>query len=593
MDNDKRPISEVDDPETRRGKKSLPKAIEPEIILARPDGLRDRRWWSLIAAYLSLKEASEESNGRNDSLYSTKLAPISFGVDSSPILCFGMIHNATAKVLNVEDFSQLNIEKACSVPNLSQLYLSFKSDAVIAGISEAQPLAVLSEATSEVLRDLSSMRTCRFTVYVNTDPRIEIPPDKDAKGQKTLSVKLDIVLYGSDEICSSVGIFLSRARIYLQHPCFQEPDTEYNNPHVLDLSQLSAQPGVSEPENAVVEPATNIPSDIAIPAAEEQDTVGAAEVKKKISNVFNSLTRYKSLTRLEADIKVTTPLLPHQQEALDFMMQRELGPVPSQYSIWSRCTRDKETFYENKITGLRTDLVPNETVGGILADDMGLGKTLTVISTILRTANLGKQFQEKGKHTENTAKGDQAAQKRVNSRATLVVVPSPLLIDGWQREIEAHCDGSLNVNVYHGRGREVSPDALADWDIVLSTYHTIAAEMLDEHSPLYNVTWFRIVLDEAHIIRRMSTKLFQSMAKLEGKFRWCLTGTPIQNGLEDLASLAAFIKCFPLDSLPEFRQPHRLPAPERDKRRNTKTPNSSGLDMLTENKKASESPGYH
>jgi hypothetical protein len=48
--------------------------------------------------------------------------------------------------------------------------------------------------------------------------------------------------------------------------------------------------------------------------------------------------------------------------------------------------------------------------------------------------------------------------------------------------------------VYHGRGREVDPNSLADWDLVLSTYHTVAVEALQ--GPLNQIMWFRIVLDE-------------------------------------------------------------------------------------------------
>lgn len=66
-------------------------------------------------------------------------------------------------------------------------------------------------------------------------------------------------------------------------------------------------------------------------------------------------------------------------------------------------------------------------------------------------------------------------------------------------KLSRHCDGSLNVMRYHGRGRQVDPYALAESDIVLSTYHTIAAESLRPESPLYGVIWFRVVLDEGEI----------------------------------------------------------------------------------------------
>jgi len=94
---------------------------------------------------------------------------------------------------------------------------------------------------------------------------------------------------------------------------------------------------------------------------------------------------------------------------------------------------------------------------------------------------------------------------------------------------------------------------------------------MDTTSPLWKIHWFRVVLDEgrrssltskqsltnvctAHIIRRMTTKLFKSIKRLRANFRWCLTGTPIQNSLEDLAALVNFIKSPPLDDLHVFKK---------------------------------------
>lgn len=58
----------------------------------------------------------------------------------------------------------------------------------------------------------------------------------------------------------------------------------------------------------------------------------------------------------------------------------------------------------------------------------------------------------------------------------------------------------------------------------------------------------------AHIIRRTSTKLFRAVYKLSANFRWCLTGTPIQNRLEDIGSIVAFLRVAPFDEVLEFRR---------------------------------------
>lgn len=81
--------------------------------------------------------------------------------------------------------------------------------------------------------------------------------------------------------------------------------------------------------------------------------------------------------------------------------------------------------YEHKILGSKASRVPVETGGGILADDMGLGKTLTVLSTIIRTANEAKAFAEKESNLLHQQKGCNGPMGNITSKSTLVLCPSP------------------------------------------------------------------------------------------------------------------------------------------------------------------------
>lgn len=62
---------------------------------------------------------------------------------------------------------------------------------------------------------------------------------------------------------------------------------------------------------------------------------------------------------------------------------------------------------------------------------------------------------------------------------------------------------------------------------------------------LYKYKWKRIILDEAHYIKGRIIQTSKAVYSLEGECRWCLTGTPIQNGLNDLFSLLHFIRYTP------------------------------------------------
>ncbi|XP_071929108.1 DNA repair protein RAD5B-like isoform X3 [Coffea arabica] len=66
-----------------------------------------------------------------------------------------------------------------------------------------------------------------------------------------------------------------------------------------------------------------------------------------------------------------------------------------------------------------------------------------------------------------------------------------------------------------------------------------------ENSIFHRVDWYRVVLDEAHTIKSSKTLGAQAAFKLSSYCMWCLTGTPLQNKLEDLYNLLCFLHVEP------------------------------------------------
>lgn len=119
--------------------------------------------------------------------------------------------------------------------------------------------------------------------------------------------------------------------------------------------------------------------------------------------------------------------------------------------------------------------------------------------------------------------------------------------------------------------RHAETRLLFEKDVVFTTYATALEDTKKNPSPLSRINWFRIVLDEgktcvvwirlpsliryfaAHKIRNQKTKMFKAIQELPAHRRWCLTGTPIQNRLEDLGSLVAFLRLTELARISTFR----------------------------------------
>lgn len=219
---------------------------------------------------------------------------------------------------------------------------------------------------------------------------------------------------------------------------------------------------------------------------------------------------------------IKVKLLPHQVEGVKWMKGRELGPV-------------------------KRGKVPK---GGILADDMGLGKTLQSISVIISNPKPKKEDKSWKKTLEGT------------ERATLVVAPLAL-IRQWEAEIKDKVARThrLSVCVHHGPNRTKRFQDLAKYDVVITTYQILVSE--HGHSSdnpkgvqagCFGLRWYRVILDEAHSIKNRNAKATKACCALRSEYRWCLTGTPMQNNLDELQSLVSFLRIQPYDDLQHWRE---------------------------------------
>jgi len=166
----------------------------------------------------------------------------------------------------------------------------------------------------------------------------------------------------------------------------------------------------------------------------------------------------------------------------------------------------------------------NAELGGILADDMGLGKTLQAICVL--------------------------------GTPTLVVCPTSVL-HNWASEI-ARFRPSLSVCVYHGPKRAIDEDA----DVVLTTY-----ALLRRDAAKLDRQWDTVVLDEAQAIKNPQSQSARAAFGLKAKFRLSLSGTPLENRLEELWSQLHFTNPGVLGGRQAFEQRYAKPIGEGDEAR--------------------------
>ncbi|KAI8959749.1 SNF2 family N-terminal domain-containing protein [Daldinia sp. FL1419] len=234
---------------------------------------------------------------------------------------------------------------------------------------------------------------------------------------------------------------------------------------------------------------------------------------------------------------------------------------------------------ESALDGLRYPLYPHQSTGlewmkkmerdqkkrgGILADDMGLGKTLSTIALMISR--------------------DDEPQPWSNVKTNLIIAPVSLLKQ-WEREIKQKLLPGHQLEVFSKHSKKADYYFLRNYDVVLTSYGMLVSESkrmqqyinqatrrgreindghLAELCPLLSPRsiFYRVILDEAQCIKNHKAQVSTVVCRLQAKYRWCLTGTPMQNGPIELASLIRFLQIEPYCHIDKFKRAFKSLQPQ-------------------------------
>ena len=187
-------------------------------------------------------------------------------------------------------------------------------------------------------------------------------------------------------------------------------------------------------------------------------------------------------------------------------------------------------------------------LGGCLADDMGLGKTIQTIALLQHNKENVKQNELPGSITELSLFNDP-----VSFLTSLIIVPASLIYN-WENEIRRFVP-DMKVCSYKGNQRKKSTSYFQNFDIILSSYHTIRQDI----ELISSFSFHYIILDESQVIKNPASMLYRTVTRLKSEFKLVLTGTPVENSLTDLWTQLNFVNPGLLGDLTFFRREFAKP----------------------------------
>ena len=272
------------------------------------------------------------------------------------------------------------------------------------------------------------------------------------------------------------------------------------------------------------------------------------KMKKKVSRHY--LVKWRALSYEDSTWELEEHLDPDKIKAFE----RFKDPPPK--SKWKRVNRPKpeewvrkevspvyknnNTLREYQLEGINwLSFCWHQGRNCILADEMGLGKTIQSIAFV-------NEIYEKGIYGP-----------------FLIIVPLST-VGNWAREFETWTN--LNVITYHGSS--TSREMLKEYEmfyrneqgnritsyykfqVMITTFEIILSDCLD----LREIPWRCCIIDEAHRLKNRNCKLLEGLRLLNMEHRVLLTGTPLQNNVEELFSLLNFLEPTQFSSTEQFLQ---------------------------------------
>ena len=190
--------------------------------------------------------------------------------------------------------------------------------------------------------------------------------------------------------------------------------------------------------------------------------------------------------------------------------------------------------------------------GLLLADDMGLGKTIQAIAAM------------------------RVLVQRGDARRCLVMAPASVCTQ-WRRELRRWAP-ELRAIVVHGAVEDRAWQWRSDAHVTIVGYETFRADFgASPASPPRRIDWDVVVLDEAQRIKNRDVQVSREVKELRRRRSWALTGTPLENRLDELASIMEFV-----DHREGAPPPRYQPGPELEDRHPQIQLRRRKVDVLTQ-----------